>query len=212
MLMRVKTKHFIGASRVFPAIQTFGWPLQVFSTLQMPTTDKNTEASRRVSGDPQQKRNYFEGNYLTVNLRETFCSILLNSSFDFNSFFFQLTSGFSMPWQKNHGWWSSASREDCLNLEPLSISVTSCADSQLSFLLPPIDSSPFVSLHSYFCFKCRRIVMISMFNQNQEVFTQWKFKEQDVFHKKPFRSHLCWHVVIGYSHFGGWKHSVHTYL
>ena len=96
-------------------------------------------------------------------------------------FFFQLTSGFSMPWQKNHGWWSSTSREDCLNLEPLSISVTSCADSQLSFLLPPIDSSPFVSLHSYFCFKCRRIVMISMFNQNQEVFTQWEFKEQDVF-------------------------------
>ena len=23
--------------------------------------------------------------------------------------------------------------------------------------------------------------MISMFNQNQEVFTQWEFKEQDVF-------------------------------
>ena len=138
-------------------------------------------------------------------------------------FFFQLTSGFSMLWQKIHGWWSSASREDCLNLEPLSISVrfchhstsnvlTSCIDSQLSFLLPPIDSSPFVFLHSYFCFNRKQIVMISMFNQNQKVFTQWKFKEQDVFHKKPFRSHLCWHVVIGYSHFCGWKHSVHTYF
>ena len=72
MLMRVKTKHFIGASRVFPAIQTFGWPLQVFSTLQMQTTDKNTEASCRVSGDPQQKHNYFEGNYLTVTWERRF--------------------------------------------------------------------------------------------------------------------------------------------
>ena len=53
---------------------------------KMPTTNKKTEASCRVSGNSQQ--NIFCGWLSNSYLRQTFCSILLNSSFDFNSFFF----------------------------------------------------------------------------------------------------------------------------
>ena len=147
--------------------------------LQMPTTNKDTEASSRVSGDSQQKHILWV-TILQLPESQTFRSILLYSSSDFNSFFFfQLASSLSTPWP------SSVLVRFCHHYA--SNFLNSCTDSQLSFLFSPMDSSPFIFLHLQSCFKCKQIAMISTFNQNQEIFMQLELKEQNVFQQETLQ-------------------------
>ena len=109
--------------------------------------------------------------------------------------------------------WLQAIREDCLNHKPssvsasffclpLGISLISCSYTQLSgsqsrtiFHL--------ISTHSQPTFICRGIAKITIWSWNYKIYSGLISRTMIFCWQKHCRNHLWWHVIIGYSHFGG---------
>ena len=100
-----------------------------------------------------------------------------------------------------------AIREDCLNHKPSSISTRSFClsfwDFFNFFLLHPI---PWLTVKDYFPFYLYPFtVYFYMQRYSKDHYMQLKSRTMIFCWQKHCRSHLWWHVLIGYSHFGGLK-------
>lgn len=161
----------------------------------MLTTKRKTESSCRVSGDSQRKQ------ILRVTIEQLpVTNLSFNSAtrqFWYQPFYFNLKAA-SARAAKRNGCWSSVNSEDCLNHEPLSVSVRffrhsasnffTCAESQASFSLSPMDV-----LFSFLIFYTHILVLNADRWQRSPLATKmwrwlraWNSRTGMFCHKKPF--------------------------